>query len=276
VILVRALVDALAPPRCAGCDWFLGAAEGADAEAANGEERMFCEFCLRALRAIAPPLWPNLCFCCGEPFDALACVPTGSECALCRESRYHGRPPVDRARSLWEFVGPLRRAVHRFKYGGRHSLAAPLGASLSRFLEEQAGLFPAVEAVVPVPLHPWRAWRRGFNQSDLLAAAVAKRRGLPCARLLRRRRYSATQTSLGRSERAVNVRGVFAIDEIGHAKYLGGRAGAGGAKIAGRGALLLVDDVWTTGATLNECARVLKERGWTEVYALTLARQLKS
>jgi len=185
------------------------------------------------------------------------------ECADCRANRYHAAPAFTAARSLYFFEGPLREAIHRFKYGQCTSLAAGLG-------EELAGLartdfaFAEIDfaAVVPVPLHRIRRWRRGFNQSELLAQAFGRHAGVPVVPLLRRPRLTPTQVGLSKAERAANVRGIFQAD-TGQLE----RSGARGRPV------LVIDDVFTTGATLAECARTLRKAGTGPVYALTVARE---
>ena len=152
---------------------------------------------------------------------------------------------------MGEYAGALRAVIHAMKYEGRRSLAKPL-ASLMR--ERGASVFDGVACTVPVPLHPSRRRHRGFNQS----ADLAKHLGLPVVHALRRVRATATQADLPASQRHRNVRGAFAVTRVGYAL-----AGA---------AILLVDDVSTTGATLDACARALKAAGVAEVRALTAAR----
>jgi ComF family protein len=205
-----------------------------------------------------------LCAVCGGPFDPLA--KAARECADCRANRYHIAPPFTAVRSVYEFDGPAREAVHRFKYQDKIALATPLAAVLNDFLEHQPdGVTPIplerLSLIVPVPLHPWRQYRRGYNQSALLARELSKLRGVPHAEILRRTRYTTPQIELKAGERAANVKGAFAIDEK-RFKTLSPPVEA----------VLLIDDVHTTGATLAECAGVLKKSGIAEVYGLTLAR----
>jgi ComF family protein len=143
--------------------------------------------------------------------------------------------------------------LHAFKYDGRRSLAPTLAA----LLRAQAGdLLATADVVVPVPLHGARRRARGFNQAQDLARAL----GPPIVRALRRPRATAAQTALTARARRANVRGAFAL-----AKRM--PAGA----IAGR-IVVLVDDVVTTGATLEACAAVLRQAGAAEVRAVTIAR----
>ena len=158
---------------------------------------------------------------------------------------------VDRARAIGAYDGALRAIVHALKYEARRSLARRLGVMMR---ERGTDVIAGADCAVPVPLHPSRQRQRGFNQADDLAQHV----GLPICRALRRVRATPTQTGLPAARRHRNVRGAFAIARAGR-------------DVAGT-IVVLVDDVSTTGATLDACARVLKEIGVREVRALTAAR----
>jgi ComF family protein len=158
---------------------------------------------------------------------------------------------VDRARAIGEYDGALKAIVHALKYEARRSLARPLAALMQH---RGADLVAAADCAVPVPLHPARRRERGFNQ----AADLARHLGLPVNDALRRVRATATQTGLPAAQRHRNVRDAFAVTRS--ARDLIGRT------------VLMVDDVSTTGATLEACARVLKQLGVREVLALTAAR----
>jgi len=157
------------------------------------------------------------------------------------------------ARSAALYEGSLRLILHAFKYGGRRLLAAPLAALMLKASED---LLYGADAVVPVPLHPWRAWRRGFNQADDLACHL----GVPVWRVLRRARHGPPQAGLPAAQRHANVRAAFAL-----------RRGPPGWRLRNR-VVVLIDDVMTTGATLEACAAVLRESGARSVRALTVAR----
>ena len=161
--------------------------------------------------------------------------------------------PIDAWQAAGEYDGALRAIIHAFKYDGRRSLAAPLGALVR---ERGAGLLRRADLVVPVPLHPWRRLRRGFNQADDLARHL----DVPVCRALWRMRATAPQTALDPAERRRNVRAAFRLSPfVRRARLAGAR-------------LVLVDDVRTTGATLDACAAVLKEAGARDVSAVTIAR----
>ena len=198
------------------------------------------------------------------PFDSLA--QAADICADCRDNRYHGAPSIPVLRSVYEFEGPLREAVHRFKYAGKTALARPLAQMLAEYLQEKPGRDIEVKslgAIVPVPLHGWRKWRRGYNQSTFMARELSQILHLPCGEPLYRRRHTQPQVELSARERAHNVRAAFEVDAA-QLERLNPQ----------RKSILLIDDVCTTGATLQECARVLQKAGIETVYALTLARQL--
>ena len=152
---------------------------------------------------------------------------------------------------------PLRRVVQKFKYGRKVSLGRPLGQLMAQGCAEFLNECP-VELILPVPLHPKRLRWRGFNQSVLLARQVSRAYGIPVDPfVVRRNKETPPQTQLTEEERRKNVRGVFSLNPQ---KRIEGKR------------VLLVDDVYTSGATVNECSRVLKKGGAQEVYVVTLAR----
>jgi ComF family protein len=160
---------------------------------------------------------------------------------------------VDAARAAGAYEGTLRAIIQAFKYDGRRSLAHPLAAMMRA---AGADMLRDADCVVPVPLHRWRRLRRGFNQ----AADLARHLDAPVVHGLRRTRATAPQTGSSAAARRRNVRRAFALSPfVRHTRPLAGRV------------VVLVDDVRTTGATLDECARVLKAGGAREVRALTVA-----
>jgi ComF family protein len=235
---VRALVDALltvlvAAP-CVACGHGLE-------QPSRGP---VCPACWGAI----PPIIPPVCERCGDPLPAWRTISLpADECARCRRMNR----AIDAARAGGVYAGTLRAVVHALKYDGRRSLAVPLGGLMC---ERGAGMIAGAAAVIPVPLHPQRRRQRGFNQ----AADLAKQIGLPVIHALRRVRATADQVELPAAKRHANVRGAFEA--------------AAPAFALARCAVLLVDDVSTTGATLDACALVLKKAGIREVRALTAAR----
>ena len=180
----------------------------------------------------------------------------GPVCSVCWSSIRHVSSPVGSGgAAACEYEGALRHILHAFKYDGRRSLAGPLGNLL-----RQAGrdVLDGADAVVPVPLHPWKRLRRGFNQADDLARTL----GVPVYPALRRSRATHTQAGLTPRQRRRNVAGAFRMAPWPWRVSVSSQV------------LVLVDDVMTTGATLDACARVLKQAGAKEVRTLTLARAL--
>ena len=206
-----------------------------------------CQECLDGLEPLAPQAQ---CGRCGVPFGNEAPLHGTPLCALCRR----GATPFEWARGFGAYEGHLRQLIHLLKYAGMEPLAKPLGRRLASLLAD-AG---PVDLIVPVPLHWWRRWRRGFNQSELLAAEVSRFTGTPLgARVLRRRRNTASQTGLTSHQRRLNVRGAFVVRQP--------------EAVAGK-TIVLVDDVITTGATVGACTRALRRAGAARVLVLSLAR----
>lgn len=235
--LWRGLLDLLYPPRCEACGRL--------------REHLICPDCLAAIERIRPPV----CELCGAPFDPGA--QSAPRCADCRGKRRS----FSVARSAGYYSGPLVEAIRRFKYHCQMALWRPLGGLMVEALEDGAGAIEpgTVDVVCSVPLHGSRLRERGFNQSDLLAEVVAEAIGKPLKPLLAKTRATLPQVELPAESRATNVRDAFAADlhEV----------------IQGQ-TVLLIDDLFTTGATMTECARVLTRAGAEEVRVLTLARPL--
>jgi ComF family protein len=179
----------------------------------------------------------------------------GAVCERCWSSIATLTPP---ATAIGEYDGVLREIVHALKYDGRRSIAPHLARLMAR---HGAHVLAGADGVVPVPLHPKRERARGFNQADDLARGL----GLPVARVLRRVKSTRPQVDLPAADRHRNVKDAFQATLVRRGGPLGPPEMAGAI-------LVLIDDVTTTGATLDACARVLKEAGAREVRALTAAR----
>lgn len=205
-----------------------------------------CDPCWEAV-----PRWIGLsCVVCGVPLPD-----GGARCRDCRRRRRAFR--FLRSAGLYE--GSLMKLIRKFKYGGREDLARPLGRLMADRWAEEPRLGPA-DAVLPVPLHWIRERTRGYNQAAVLAGIFAEKAGLPLWEgVLKRDRSTKQQTALGRAGREANVRDAFRV--------------ARPERVKGK-TLILVDDVSTTGATLESCARVLRQAGARRVGALTAARQV--
>ena len=205
-------------------------------------------------------LFAPACAACGELLDR----PTdGPVCAACWAGVACTSPPffsphlIERGRAAGLYDGSLRDIIHAFKYDGRRSLASRLAALMHA---GGADVLEGVRCVVPVPLHPWRHLRRGFNQS----ADLARHLPVPVVHALWRVRVTAPQTGLSAAGRRRNVASVFALSP-----WLAFRARR--QRWLDDQVVVLVDDVRTTGATLEACAEVLKSAGVREVRALTIA-----
>jgi ComF family protein len=228
-----AVVSVVLAPACAACAQVLE----------HPTQGPVCEACWQSIRALTPPL----CDRCGDPLATWR--PTVTPSGLCPRC-LRARRFVDRGRAMGAYDGALRAIIHALKYEGRRSLARPLGDLMRR---RGAGILDGAVCAIPVPLHGSRRRHRGFNQ----AADLARELGIPVVAALRRVRATESQIALPAARRHRNVRDAFA-------------ATADAAALAGS-VVVLVDDVSTTGATLEACARVLKEGGVREVRALTAA-----
>ena len=168
---------------------------------------------------------------------------------LCREAS-----ALDHGRAWLRFVPPTDQVIHHFKYRSKTRLARLLGRAMAGIIRADFVLNQA-DLIVPVPLHWWKRMRRGYNQSEILARVIGRETGMPVVPALGRARRTRTQTRLSEAARRKNVADAFAL-----------RPGSVEDK-----KILLVDDVLTTGATLKECGRVLKQAGAAEVYACVAA-----
>jgi len=231
----KALLDLLLPSFCLACEKPLGSAP----------KLLFCKDCLEMLPCIQSPLCP----CCGRVY----LVATGGDhhCGACLATPRH----FNWARALFLYEEPLKKVIHRFKYQGK-TACLPSFAWFAKNLPLLAEV-EGVDLIVPVPLHPTRLRERGFNQALLLARAFFPKDRRVTASLLIRTRPTEPQTSFNGAARRTNLKNAFAVVKP--------------QRLAGK-KILLIDDVFTTGTTVNECARVLKKAGAVEVMVLTLAR----
>jgi len=238
------VLDFLYPPRCAAC----GAA--LTSEGAN----RVCARCVARVERLPDPR----CEICGGPLESAA--NDGTRCARCLEHppRYRIARTIARYRTTAEDEpGTLPALIRRHKYG----LDQSVGRALTEYLGDALPLSAEdYDVIIPVPLHWRRLWWRGFNQAALLAAEIARRLNVPLdTTAVTRRRFTTPQTSRHHDERMRNVRQAFAVTRP--------------ERIQNR-RVLIVDDVMTTGATVDECARVLLRAGAASVDVFTLARVL--
>jgi ComF family protein len=244
VSLIEALndvSDVIFPPQCLGCAEILYPQRG----------HLFCPACEEKIRFITG----DICPVCGTIFPN---SPAQSHlCGNCMENKTY----YSCARAVVSYETIILNAIHQFKYGSNISVGALLASLMADFS------FPDVDfsdhsLIIPVPLHIKRLRQRGFNQSLILAHALAKKWQIPVNfSLLRRQKFTLTQTGLNKAERKQNINGAF---EISDKKIIAGKN------------IILVDDVYTTGATINECAKTLIKAGAQKVTVLTLARVLQS
>ncbi len=209
------------------------------------------EYLCASCRAKAPRLNPPFCAKCSEAFPGA--ITSAFSCANCAHRTLHFEAAV----AVYRSRGIVRKLLHQFKYGQQRHLKHPLALWLSETLDDARLRDRRFDAIVPVPLHAARERERGFNQAELLAELLSGTAGIPLHGALERIRYTTTQTAYDRSERMANLRNAFRLRK--NVDVRGWR-------------VLLIDDVLTTGSTLSECARVLKQGGAISVYAATAAR----
>jgi len=213
----------------------------------NPGERVICRLCLAKIRPCPAPF----CLACGRFFEGAGSPHLCLECL-------RGNSPLIKHRSFARYEGVVKDVILLFKYRSFEILGTFLGDLLAGTLGHEEDLWEGVGAIIPVPLHPIKRKKRGFNQAQVLAARLARSKKI---KLLDRHLFKLKdvppQTTLEAEEREKNVRGVF---DVRRGQELKGKT------------VLLVDDVYTTGATLRECSRVLKKAGAREVRAVTVAR----
>lgn len=236
---VARVVDWVLPPQCLAC--------GAICERHGG----LCPDCWEEADFLGPP-W---CFCCGLPFELQ--MPEGALCGACLRD-----PPVfTRARAAMAYDDLSRRMILGLKYGDRADMAPAFAEWLGRAGHD---LILDADWITPVPLHWMRLFRRRFNQAAELARLTAREHDRPYAPdMLLRRKRKQSQAGLSASQRRRNVQGVFTLNPRWKERVKGQR-------------VLLIDDVFTTGATVTACTKVLKRSGAAAVDVLTLARVLRS
>jgi ComF family protein len=238
--MLKALLDILFPPRCHFCKTFIP----------NAGEVHLCAACQEGCSLISSPL----CLVCGIPFQTE--VGEDHTCGGCISQP----PRFTAARAATMFDGPVRELIHRFKYNGKVQHCRPLALLTTRHI----GPFvqsASPDLIIPVPLHVKRLRQRGFNQAVLLGRVLAHEWRLPFSLgNLRRIRWTEPQIKLSASERVANVRGAFSVTDPALLKDK---------------RIILVDDVYTTGSTVAECARVLFNADAAAVCVVTIARAVQ-
>ncbi len=233
----RLLANLVFPPHCAVC------------EAPTEHAPALCGSCFSKITFISDPY----CVICGCPFDYD--IGTTSICIPCQTNA----PPYDRARAALRYDDASRKLITRLKFNDKMSLA-PFAAQL--MTAAATDILAKCEVIIPVPLHWRRLWTRQFNQSALIAHHIAKCTHLPfLPQALKRIRHTLPQMELSWEERQRNVKAAFTTNP----RYL--------QHIKGK-TVMLIDDVYTTGATIYACTQALKKSGVSRVYVLTLSRRL--
>lgn len=236
---LRDITDVIFPPRCLGCAEILP----------NLHLQTFCTSCREKIRFITG----SHCPICGIAFfDSPA---PDHFCGNCLEKK----PSFGLARAVACYETLILDAIHQFKYGRDISTGSALAVFMAEFDFPDFN-FTDYSIIIPVPLHIERLRERGFNQALILAKAIGKKYSIPVNfSLLKRTKSTLTQTGLDKSQREKNIRGAFTVTDNAQAK---GKS------------IILIDDVYTTGATLNQCAKTLIKAGAGKVAALTLSRVL--
>ncbi len=237
---LRKILDFVFPQNCISCD----------AEISEEGDHCLCAPCRADIGFIRPPY----CFECGVPADLSYAYPHEEfVCGVCRQDPYQ----FDQARSLGFYDTVLRTTIHHFKYRKQMGVLPEVDLLLEKYFAQNPGFCQGF-MVSPIPLHFNKMKERGFDQAFLIARQVARVLKLPLAGgLLRRIKATSSQATLTRAERARNIKGAF---EVSRPDLLAGKN------------ILLVDDVFTTGATVNEAAKILKKEGAAKVYVFTLGR----
>ena len=233
------LLDWILPPQCLACG------------ALNERSGALCTACWEKADFLASP-W---CQCCGLPFELP--MPSGALCGACLRHA----PAYDRARAVMAYGELSRRMILGLKYGDRADMAPAFADWLSRSGGE---LVADADWITPVPLHWTRLFTRRFNQAALLARLLSRDHARPFAPdMLVRHKRTPTQAGLSPAKRRRNVQGVFALGPRWKQRVIDKR-------------VLVIDDVYTTGATVTACAKVLKRAGASAVDVLSVARVVRS
>jgi competence protein ComFC len=204
-------------------------------------QNFLCINCTSRIKPIMPPI----CAICGRP------IGRGRLCRDCMDQKHS----FVQARAFGEYDGVLKKVIHEFKYGGRKELANFIGDKMFSVFKNLG--WPKCDVIVPVPLHEKRQKERGFNQAYLLASFISVKTGIPVCSELLRVKQTGHQTLLSKNQRKKNLQGAFRLKNSSRLKDK---------------TVILVDDVYTTGSTADECSLTMREAGARCVYVLTCAR----
>lgn len=237
------LLDFVYPQHCVICKKYL-----------KREERDVCEVCWNSLVTLPDPFCPY-CKSLMEPGD-LKCSFCESAGKISENNKLLSAGSMGMVRSLGRFDDYYKELIHQFKYRKRIPLGKRLGQRLGETINGDSDFLNS-DLLIPVPLHKSRYRERGFNQSEIVAEEIGKITGLSVLKnVLKRKKNTKDQTNLSFQQRAENVRGAFVVTEP---ELINGKK------------IILVDDVITTGATLSECARMLKQAGAEKILGITIA-----
>jgi len=202
---------------------------------------VICDLCIEQLALVSEDICPK----CGTPLEE-------DGCPACADTEFR----FAIARAAWMFSGPVQVMIHKLKYD-QYLSPVPFLARGMHYILQSEPVFAGADLITCVPLHHTRKRERTFNQSELLGRALAAQSGIAYSELLRRHSYTHSQTKLSKTQRRANLHGAFSLRSK--------------AQVSGR-KVILVDDVFTTGSTVNEAAGVLLDAGAAEVFVLTAAR----
>jgi competence protein ComFC len=225
--MIDMILDIVSPSRCVACGRPVGSMQ-----------YDICRSCFGKIAKIQ-----NGCPVCSGSFE-------DGYCGICSERAFYPKKNI----AIAEYSGIMRILLQKLKFNGMKRLHVPIALLV---LDELSRHDVTADIITCVPMNGHKKWKRGFNQSELIAKLISKRSNIPFCRLLKEKPRAATQRELGQRHRFINV--INRYDVIG------------GKDIKGS-AILIIDDVFTTGATINECSRVLLKAGASDVYAITVAR----
>lgn len=200
-------------------------------------------------------LLPKKCLGCGEEGTYIC---KNCEVFLSEVNMFEVKPSTH-IMSVWEYEGVIEKAILRIKYDGCHDIIDEL---VEKAFEKIKLNLPSNTHITYVPMYKKKEKQRGFNQAELIAKKIGEQTGRPVIKLLEKMKDNRSQVGLGPQERLENVNGVFKIFEVGSSTFK-------------PQSVLIVDDVYTTGATMNECIKVLRKAGVKNVYGFTIAKKLR-